>query len=94
MKNSTFAIETFPGREFVGFTKDEDWNGWACPYFIFDEGMKIVEASGTGNARYDDDNDQFVFMLGDDEETYPAVIENGQKLYPIGNGAWIWEEKQ
>lgn len=93
MKNSTFVIDTIPEREFAGFTKGDDWNGWACPYFSFDEGMKIVEASEPGKGRYDEPSDSFIFRPDDDEETYPAVVEDGQKLYPIGNRYWIWEEK-
>jgi hypothetical protein len=38
--------------------------------------------------------DSFVFTLDGDEEIYPSVDEDGQKLYPVGNGNWIWEEKE
>ena len=94
MKNSKFVIDTFPGREFSGFSKGADWNGWACPYFSLDEGMKIVEASESGKGRYDEPSDSFIFTLDGEEESYPAIVEDGKKLYPIGNGSWIWEEKE
>ena len=91
MKKSTFTIDSIPGQQFEGFTDGEDWNGWACPYFPFETAQKIVAAHDPKTARYDEENDQFIFTVGDEEEVYPAVSENDRKLYPIGNGSWIWE---
>ena len=94
MKQAVFVIDTFPDYKFSGFSNDEDWNGWACPYFTFEESEKIVEAHKTTGqgAWFDEANDQFVFKIGDDTELYQAINNDGQKLYPIGNGNWIWEE--
>ncbi len=94
MRESKFTIETLPEYSFEGFSKGDDWNGWACPYFSFGEAQRVVKAHDSGTARYDEENDQFIFILGDEEEVYPAVSENGRKLYPIGNGNWIWEEAE
>lgn len=96
MRQSKFTIDTFGGLELTGFTDDEDWNGWACPYFAFDEASKIVEAHKAigHNAWYDESSDQFVFETVDEPEFYPAIINDGKKLYPVGNCSWIWEEAE
>lgn len=95
MKQSIFGIETFPEQEFVGFSKGEEWNGWACPYFAFEEGQKILRAHNSAGrtAWFDEKADQFVFEINGEEEYFPAIHENDGKYYPIGNGSWIWEEK-
>jgi hypothetical protein len=94
MKQANFSIDTFPGQLFEGFSNDEDWNGWACPYFPLEEAQKIVEAHKVSgqNAWFDEENDEFVFKVNNETESYPALNYDGQKLYPIGYGAWIWEE--
>lgn len=94
MKEAHFVIDTYPTEVFNGYTNDEDWNGWACPYFEFEIGQKIVAAhtSQGQKAWFDEGNDSFVFEIQDEKEIYPAVKENGKKIYPIGNGSWIWEE--
>lgn len=94
MKSSKFVIDTLPENSFEGFSRGDDWNGWACPYFSFEEAQKIVKAHAPDTARYEENNDQFIFKVGDEEEFYPAVLEDGRKLYAIGNGSWIWEEAE
>lgn len=94
MRDAKFVIDVFPGQQFEGFSNGESWNGWACPYFTFEEGQKILQAHNSGEAKgwFDDRGDQFVFEIQDEKEVCPAVEENGVKLYPIGSGSWIWEE--
>lgn len=94
MRKTEFTIDTFQGLKLTGFTDDDGYDGWACPYFMSDEAQKIVEAhNATGQkAWFDENDDQFVFEINDDTEFYQAVESSGQKLYPIGNGSWIWEE--
>jgi hypothetical protein len=94
MRKTGFKIDTFPGLTLNGYTNDEDWNGWACPYFTFEQSGKIVEAHKNIGQRawFDEENDGFVFEIGDDMEFYKAVKNNGHRLYPLGNGSWIWEE--
>src|SRR5689334_10027821 len=60
-----FTIDTLGARVFAGYTKDEDWNGWACPYFTFDQAESIVAAYHENGwpARYDQTNDHFVFSM-------------------------------
>lgn len=94
MRKAEFTIDTFPGLKFSGYSNDEDWNGWACPYFTFEEAQKIVHAQNSEGIKswFDEEGDQFVFETDGEEESYPAVQENGHNLYPIGSSNWIWEE--
>jgi len=86
--------------EFVALTEGDHWNGWECPYFTREEGLRLVEAwnavtdeaSGRGPARYDIDNDRFEFTLGGEVDTFGAESVEGVKLYPIGAYGWCWEE--
>ncbi len=45
-------------------------------------------------AYYDSAMDAFVFPSndGDKPDIFAAIIENGQKYYPVGAFCWIWEE--
>jgi len=94
-----FTIDTLGDLVFEGYTKDEDWNGWACPYFTFEQAESIVAAYHENGwaARYDQTKDQFVFSMrhagGDDDEIYSPIEEDGLKLYPIGTANWIWEQE-
>lgn len=96
MRHSKFKIETYPNNKFEGFTNGEDWNGWACPYFTFEESQKIVEAhKKTGQkAGFYENSDEFYFEIQDEKEIYPPIEFEGKKLYPIGNSSWIWKELQ
>jgi hypothetical protein len=61
MRGAKFNIEIYGDQTFTGYTDDEDWNGWACPYSTFNESQKIVDAHRkTGqNAGYDKNSDTF-----------------------------------
>lgn len=104
--SSTFPrqikIESLGYEIFSAFTKGEVWNGWDCPYFIFEQAQKVLKThnifrSIVGDKKisyYDLERDAFIFpVTGKDEsEIFAAIIENGEKYYPIGTFCWIWEE--
>jgi hypothetical protein len=96
MEKRSFTIDSLANQKFQGFTSGETWNGWACPYFTFEEAKKIVDAQNANSdhsAHYDESNDTFVFSFSDDEkEGYSAENIDGEKLYGIGCGSWIWAE--
>ncbi len=102
MRKTKFKIESLGYETFEGFTKDEDWNGWDCPYFTFDQAQKVLKQFNLfreitrqkGFAFYDETADAFVFPLNDEDESevYAAIDEEGQKYYPVGASCWIWEE--
>lgn len=95
MRKTEFKIETYGNASFEGYTLEEDWNGWSCPYFTLEESKRIVNAhTATGqNASYNENSDTFCFESQDEEEFYTPLELKGMKLYPIGNSSWIWEEK-
>ena len=102
MRKTKFKIESLGYESFDGFTKDEDWNGWDCPYFTFDQAQKVLkqfnlfrEIIGQKDfAFYNKDTDAFVFPSNDEDEpeVFAAVSANNQKYYPVGAFCWIWEE--
>lgn len=94
MREEKFKIDTLADLVFQGFTKDEEWNGWACPYFSFEEAQRITIAFNTlpnVKAWYEMTEDKFFFEFTDEKEEYNSIIANDKKLYPIGNSNWIWE---
>jgi len=96
MRLTKFSIETFGNKVFGGFTQDEYFNGWACPYFTFEQAQSVLEAQQqiSSKAFYNEVEDSFIFNLEneDESEVYNAVSIEGRKLYPIGTFSWIWEE--
>src|SRR5215213_4654130 len=95
MRTAKFIIDTYAEMTFEGFTLDETWNGWARPYFTFEQAQRIVQAhtSWGGKAWYDEGEDVFMFEFSRDEvDAFPAESMDDRKLYPVGAGCWIWEE--
>ncbi len=97
LREANFRIDFLEGHAFPGFTLGETWNGFAKPYFTFEQAQRLATAwSSTGTkAFYNDQQDAFVFEMSgapDDMDIYPAEEINGQALYPIGAGSWIWEQ--
>ncbi len=103
MRKSTFELYGITGG-FEAFTNDDHWNGWECPLFTREEGLRLVgawnsqnedeENSGRGVARYDGEHDRFDFTLGGEVDTFEAQMVEGLKLYPIGAFGWCWEERE
>ena len=91
-----FEMDAIKGR-FEGWSDGRLWNGWAKPRFEFAEAMKIV-ATLKARSRYNAATDSFTTMISNgQEEVWPAEMislpDGGTvKVYPIGAGAWIWEE--
>lgn len=97
MKQTRFAVDFLEGREFEGYTRGENWNGFACPYFTFDQAKRIVDAwpETGGTASYVSGGDEFIFQMSDGaRDSFGPVEIEGMKLYPIGNGSWIWDEQE
>ena len=100
MREGKFYLDFLEGHTFEGYTQDEKWNGFACPYFTYDQAMNIVTAwQGTGTeAYYDPNSDSFYFKMADSsdevtEDRFEAVRLHEMKLYPIGAFSWIWDEE-
>jgi hypothetical protein len=98
MRKTRFVLEAYGNNSFEGYSDNSDWNGWACPYFTFEQAEKVLKThNGTGQSGYyDESKDAFIFQVaGNNEpETYPAIKLAEQKYYPIGYSNWIWEEAE
>ena len=72
---------------------EEEWNGWACPYFEKSE----VERMAAWLLEFDDglvystEDDTFTTTYDPDlPEAFKGEDVDGMHLYPIGAGSWIW----
>ncbi|HSS20968.1 MAG TPA: hypothetical protein VLL54_12910 [Pyrinomonadaceae bacterium] len=101
MREARFRHDFLGDSEFRGYTRNEDYNGFACPYFIYEQAMLILTAwleHGLA-ASYDENKDEFVFEVsecesGNEFQRFGAIYSNGMKLYPIGVFEWNWEEAE
>jgi len=109
MYKAIFYIDGIEGM-FEGYTDGSNWNGWATPYFTYEEGERIMDAITELHKQddelpirgevgyYDEAEDAFIVPGEGDNEAeifYGMDIKiNGKKIrvYPIGNGSWIWDE--
>ena len=83
---------------FDGWSNGELWNGWAMPRFEKAEAERVLARFGGQRARFVGELDAFVTMSQDGEEDVWGVevitIADGSRIkaYPVGAGAWTWEE--
>lgn len=99
MRLTQFKNDALGYDSFDGYTKEESWNGWDCPYFTFEQAQKVLKAYnqlrsiiGEEQAFYDSSADAFIFPADEEPEPYASVTEEGEKYYSIGGFVWIWEE--
>lgn len=98
MREAKFSLEVLGEKCFDAFTQGETWNGWACPYFTFDQAQQLVKAFQERGVKawYDEHSDAFTFEVEGGEtvkevDTFQAEEVNGKKFYPIGAFCWIWD---
>lgn len=98
MKKALFQIESSP--MYIGYTDGTRWNGWATPFFTFEEAQKIQSdwnAEGESQMLYDIDKDAFCVQYDDDDpyiwKGEDVQTEDGIKhLYGIGAYSHIWDK--
>lgn len=94
----TVVLEDWLGP-LQAYTDGQDWNGWECPWFEFQEAMKIAE-NPRSNVTYDADRDVFLFDDGQEDQPteYEAqhreTVDGTRKLYPLGASQWIWSSSE
>lgn len=99
MRQSDFINDGFAGKVFCGFTFGERWNGFACPYFTFEQAQEVVRAYCEQGSRawYDSDEDSFVFEYAvehaDELDVFLAEEVADCRLYLVGAFQWTWHEK-
>lgn len=95
MREAKFSIDTLGDKVFEGYTQGEKWNGWACPYFTYEQAERVVQAHCEIGLKawYDAASDAFSFEISASDEIDSFLGEDieGKKLYPVGANCWIWE---
>jgi len=101
MRKTKFAIDFFNDQTFEGYTQGENWNGFACPYFTFEQVQELLNAwqAKGWDASYDAEKDRFTFEVNTSTaeqecDSFSAIEFRGTKLYPVGAFCWIWEEAE
>lgn len=72
---------------------ENEWNGWACPYFKKPEVERMAEwlSEFEDSLVYDEVTDTFITTYDPDApESFSGTDINGMHFYPIGNGSWTW----
>lgn len=100
LKQATFMVDD--GERFKGYEEGYIWNGWYCPWFTKEEGLKIAEWINSyteDSLTFDETKDAFKYVLQDDSDDIDYYVganintEDGVKhLYPIGNKSWTWDK--
>ncbi len=81
----------------IGYTDGDDWNGWATPYFEFDEAMAISNEFTQSPMYYNKEHDTFYHfgtenISGEMWRGSDILTAEGIKhLYGIGAYSWVWE---
>ncbi|UJF36547.1 hypothetical protein [Paenibacillus hexagrammi] len=65
MKKAYFSVDGLDSGVIEGYTQNKSWNGWACPSFTKEGGMKCIERFGCLHlpAWYDETHDRFIFTM-------------------------------
>lgn len=102
LKKAVFTIGEYP-KAYIGYTKGDDWNGWATPFFEKAEADKVAEGfneCAEFPMQYDEVYDQFYILDTEADELekwegndYPTT-EGIKHLYGIGAYCWVWDEEE
>lgn len=98
-RKSSFNIDD--GEMIKGYTNGSTWNGWACPYFNFENATILANEFlqyDDSKMLYDTKKDTFYYKIdgeeimeewtGEDIEVDGEIIH----VYPIGAYCWVWDE--
>jgi hypothetical protein len=97
-KKVLFSLDCLPDYAWVeGMTYGNYWNGWGCPYFTKENGLKVVEYCGF-DLTYSEEKDAFIHTdedCDDEDNTteFDSTLIDGVKYYAIGSHSWCWHEK-
>lgn len=74
----------------------ERWNGFAQPYFTFEEAMRLTrwinDLDDETVIAYDKERDVFVEHYDGEDIDFPATSGiDGERIHGIGAGAWMWD---
>lgn len=100
-REALFGTDATPGP-YRGYTKGDDWNGWATPYFEFEVAIQVAKDSSRLNdgtrVTYDESRDAFLYedaAYPDEPVSFEAITigveDQEKKVYPVGTYYWTWE---
>ena len=107
-KKAFFSMDSFDDTKpnIEGITYGNTWNGWACPYFTFENALLISEWVNKdqdyckehqlpiAQMTYDEAKDTFFYVqdldVPSDVDEYEVSIIDGIKYYAIGSHGWCW----
>ena len=92
---------------FQGYTNGKKWNGYACPYFTYDETVRLLTFWGNQNKKYYNkwvySGPKDIFYIDDGcgnsdelDKIRSIIIQVGDekiKTYNFGDHGWCWREK-
>lgn len=102
----TSLVSIDDGPHFEALLEPATWNGFACPWFtrkvaelvLIDYVTMYEDSDGVSLAQfeYDPTENAFSYRNHPDEvwEECATFTEDGVTYYGIGNGSWVWQEKQ
>lgn len=92
--SGSFYLDDSP--EHHGYHCKERWNGWAIPYFEFDEASRIAKLYSCKEfpISYDEARDAFIALNDDCSDVFESVVidvgGSPKKVYGVGAGCWVW----
>lgn len=77
-----------------GYSVDQSWNGFECPYFTFDQAIALLRRSHLRFEYRDAERgDLFLVYTGYGEpDIFEGMEVNGLHVYGIGAFAWAWSQ--
>lgn len=87
---------------FEGYTRDNHWNGWECPFFTFTEACRVLRTLSNQGDEWGFKNNEFWITEPDDENEVPLGFIPTQvetpdgilELWCIGGWYWTWVEEK
>ena len=95
---SKFSLQS--EQTFKGYTFDEEWNGFAVPYFEITEVSKISDMllENGYELLFIDGELTYIDEDYDEIEVIPMeiidTIDGVKSVYAVGARAWCWEDEQ
>ena len=100
-----FTLDAIENAVFEGYRDMRSWNGFACPAFLYEEAVRILNLlkdrtsdETLSSWQYDENQDTFILenaIYDEPELIRGEMIEVEGKLtrvYPLGAYSWSWLE--
>ena len=100
-----FSIDSLEGKKFPGYTFNQEWNGFAVPFFDKEQADKLANEL---HGRFIYDPPTSYIFLDDPSKEKPSLndytdgpykastietVDGKKRVYSIGGFAWTWHEE-